>query len=180
MLEFLNENSEAVIAVGTIIISFVALIVSIITYRGQKKLTLQSARPFLSLNLVDISDRISIELENNGLGVAIITNTSFGSMNSGQVADSLIDLVESIDHNTDNPCFQNKTIWKRYEESLCKKAIAPQSKRYLLELTIKDSSNLTLLRDILSEIEIKINYTSIYENDSYTLSENLNYYHKNP
>lgn len=180
MLEFLNENSEAVIAVATIIISFVALIVSIITYRGQKKLTLQSARPFLSLNLVDISDRISIELENNGLGVAIIKNTSFGSMNSGHVADSLIDLVESIDYDTDNPCFQDKTIWKRYEESLCKKAIAPQSKRYLLELTIKDSSKLTLLRDILSEIEVKINYTSIYENDSYTLSENLSYYHKNP
>ena len=179
MLEFLNENSEAIIAVGTIIISLAALIVSIITYRGQKKLTLQSAKPFLSLNLVDATDRISIELENNGVGVAIIKNATFKSINSDESSKSLINLVESVDRNMDKPYFQNRTLWKRYEESLCNKAIAPQSKRYLLEFPLKDPSKLPLLREILSKIEVEIIYTSIYEKDSYTLSDNLKYYHKN-
>ena len=79
----------------------------------------------------------------------------------------------------DKPYFQNITLWKRYEESICNKAIAPQSKRYLLEFPLKDSSKLPLLREILSKIEVEIIYTSIYEKDSYTLSDNLKYYHKN-
>lgn len=176
MLEYINTNSDTIIAITTILISIISLIVSIFTAKTQNKLTRQSARPFLSLNLVDLNDRISVELINNGLGVAIIRKAIWGSMESGNKSNSLVELVELIDNHAENSHLQERGIWKRYEENLCQKAIAPQAKLFLLELDKNDIIQLNYLKTILSEIELKITYTSIYEKDSYILSDNLRYY----
>ena len=55
-----------------IVVAIVAVLISIITFLVQKKMTEQSVLPYITFNLVDLEDRIAINVENNGVGVAII------------------------------------------------------------------------------------------------------------
>ena len=58
---------------ASILISIVAVFISVQTFRSQKEQNKNSVRPILNVSVGDYEDNIYVRLHNNGVGPAIIT-----------------------------------------------------------------------------------------------------------
>lgn len=178
MFNWLVNNTEAcqaITSIATVIISIVAIVVSVTTYCMQRKLQIENIKPLISFELIDLPDRIAIKLRNDGLGVGKIKEAIFAGKCGGRW-NNLIDAIEGIG-STD--AIKEREIWKRYLESYKDLAIAPNRERILIE--IKLFNNIELLddiRDILKQIETKIIYTDIYDNEQKPLKTDFEYFNR--
>ena len=153
-----------------IVVAIVAVLISIITFLVQKKMTEQSVLPYITFNLVDLEDRIAINVENNGVGVAIIEEIKIYNKGCLCGTASLAEEINKISMNG-KTCFEN-SIWKRYDNL---KAIAPSQKKVMLELKSRDKEIIKDLREILKNMEIYISYKSIHEEKQHEIKQNLKY-----
>lgn len=178
MIGWLIKNPglcEAITSIATVLVSVIAIIISIVTYHMQKKFNKNSIKPLFDFEFVDLPDRISIKLKNYGVGVGIIKKSSFSSINYDGNWTTLIDAFEGIIEKG-GYLQKDRGIWKRYIESYYNYPIAPNSDCVLLEIEKPHGINLNEIRDILKEIEATINYSDIYQTLQEPISRDFGYF----
>ena len=165
---------EMSVSIATITVSLIALIVSIRTMKVQSTFNKNSVRPYLSLNLVSLGDRISVEICNDGVGIALIQGAVFSDENHGFQSTGLLELIEK-----DKALPINRNRWKRYIEGyeIKKLAIGPGSKKVLLEIVKKDNpdwkeNEIVTLKSILGASYVTIFYNDIYKTE-FALKQSL-------
>lgn len=180
MIKWFIENSQlcnAIISIATVIISMIAIAMSIITYYMQKKFNTNSVKPLLVFELVDLDERIAIKLKNYGMGVGIIKEVKFLSMNSGQCWKNLLKAVEEIDNKNENR-IESLGIWKRYIEIYKNHPVPANGECIILEIEKPKNIELDYIRDILKEIEVKLTYSDIYQKLQTPISYDFSYFER--
>lgn len=162
-----NEIVKFLIEDGT---SIGALALSIIALVSQKRMAKQNVMPYLSIDLVDLPNRIAVNIVNDGIGVAIINKVQILYKEEESTTTQLVDEVER--RCEIGSSLSAKSVWKRYDDV---REIGPAQKKVILELEGKDQKTCGELRNILKSIEIRIQYESIYA-QKFTINKKLEYF----
>lgn len=144
--------------IATIVLSFFALIVSIISicfsvkYSNlQIKHNENSVRPISSIVLNDYENKIAVIVKNAGTGPLIIRK--FIAKNPKREEKSLIKLMPNINQ-----------AWNTFIEDLENRAICVGDELILIELKPETSYVKNIVREILADITIYLEYEDIYGN----------------
>lgn len=178
ILEFLVTNTNlctALTSIFTVLLSGIAILISILNLRSLQQFNKRSVKPFLSFDLVDLPNRIAIKLRNDGIGVAILHSSQFTNCTGGNNSETLLSAIEALDAKQ---IFSNPSRWKRYQQSYSQLAIAPNQEKFLIEIELNKNQNCEELEDlrcILKQISTTITYKDIY-NQTYSLNENFQYF----
>lgn len=151
-----------------IFVSVLAMVVSYMICLSQNKIVKQGVQPFVSIDKVDIGSRVAINILNDGVGVAIISEITYWYDGKKQNGKSLVEIIE--ENCNEGSLLADRAIWKRFEYV---KAIGPGQKKVLLEL--EDTRYLDDLRKILDKVSMEINYESIY-GDIFSLKDDMDYF----
>lgn len=151
---FLSVASE----IDTIAISFLALIVSIVSIfcsvkysKLQIEHNINSVRPISSIIINDYEKKIAVIINNDGTGPLIIKK--FIAVNSNQKKYSLIELMPHINQP-----------WTTFVETLEGRSISVGNKINLIEINPLTIDVKSKVRDALSDITIYLEYEDIYGN----------------
>ena len=153
-LDWLSDYSETVVALA-------ALCVSIITACHQAKMEKQNVRPYVSFDLVDLQDRIAINLVNDGTGIAIVKKVkifnkrTLGTSEETNVTAAILNEIKKTCRKGSS--FETTSVWKRYDNI---KAIGPSRKKVVLET--EGQAALNELRKILENLKVTIYYESVF------------------
>ena len=144
--------------IATIVISFLALIVSIISIiysvkysKMQMEHNVNSVRPISSIVLNDYEDKIAVIINNDGTGPLIIKK--FIAKNMKEEKSSLIELMPHINQP-----------WTTFIETIDCRTISVGKKLVLIEMTPLSFNAKQSVRDALSKITIYLEYEDIYGN----------------
>ena len=85
---------------ASILISIVAVFISVQTFRSQKEQNKNSVRPILNVSVGDYEDNIYVRLHNNGVGPAIITRIQ---CNVRRILSSFFAWLEDEDYIIKSP-----------------------------------------------------------------------------
>ncbi len=160
LFAFIQENPEAVSALAAIFSAFAALVAILLTFislRMQRRHNIMSVTPIARINPIDYEDSIAVEILNSGTGPLVITKFEAKDKN-GRSEDSLIELM---------PELTNGVYWDTYFENLKDFSIIPSRTLTLLKFSgnVDDPDYCKIRDDIrkrLSEIEITLTYRDIY------------------
>jgi|GEM_PF-1232442 hypothetical protein len=186
MFEWLVNNSDvsqAITSIATAVISIAAIVVSIVTYSRQEKSSKESVRPFLSFELIDLPRRLGIKLRNDGLGVAKVKSAKFYMLHDRKEME--IELGDTLIESIDEALMLSRIgeidrdSWKRYLDSYENLALASASERFLIEIELSKTDDITILeipRKVLSKIRAELFYADIHDNEQPALTANFKYF----
>lgn len=174
MLEMLNEiinNPSSVVALCAVIISVISVLISIMSSYQSRKFNRLSVRPLAYVLPPDYENRIAVILLNKGTGPLITKKVRFINK-LGEEKNSLIDFMPELDDGF---------YWSTFSKA-SKIILSPNEETTLIEFT-GDPSDIRYLnqrdkiRKSLSELKIKIEYTSIFkESKPFKLNYNLTWF----
>lgn len=169
MQDILNWFSQNI----AIIIGFLSILLAFLTFRLNKKHQRLSVIPIGDISTWNYENKLSVLLENNGIGPLIIT--SFRATINGVSKNNIIDLM---------PQLPKGIYWSNYFENFEGSAIKPSESIILLEFSLnmknrKESEFRDLIRRTLSEIVVEFNYTDIYGNPKKYLKHSLSRFERN-
>lgn len=171
---------DAAIAICTIVLSVVAIVISIITFRSQKEHNKNSVRPILNIVFGDYEDDIYVRIDNNGVGPAIIKKIecSYCTEVSKVTENSLVDLISHWKSAQENADYLSETLdyFTDFVENIKDRAIAPGHKIVLLQLTDPAYGQRIELRRFLKEVNVKISYTDIYNSKPWNCSRDADFF----
>lgn len=116
MISWLVNNPElcnAITSIATVVISVIAILISIATYQMQNKFNKNSVKPLFRFEFEDLPNRIAVKIRNYGLGVGIIKDAIFTSANTGGAWETLLEAIEEI--GMSSGICKDRGIWKSYE-----------------------------------------------------------------
>tara|TARA_Y100000815_G_C13321810_1_gene492583 strand:+ start:1368 stop:1904 length:537 start_codon:yes stop_codon:yes gene_type:complete len=156
LLQEILDDPKATIALCAVIISFISLLLSIITSIFNRKNNRLGVRPLAYIYPPDFENRIAVILQNKGTGPLITKKIRFANEN-GVSKKYLLDLL---------PILGQGYYWSDYSKA-SKIVLRPSEEKVLLEfkgdhLNSGFIRNRDLIRKELSKIEIEIHYTSIF------------------
>ena len=171
---------DAIFSIGTIVLSVVAIIISIITFRSQKKHNKNSVRPILNIIFGDYENNIYVRVDNNGVGPAIIKNIecTYCTEKGMVTKKSLIDLISYWISTQNNSEYLSRRIdcFSDFVEDISGRTIAPDHSIVLLKLSNPDHGQATILRSFLNEVHIEVSYTDIYNTKPWTCSRACDFF----
>ena len=155
LLKILNDPN-ATIALCAVIISFISLLLSIITVGFSRRNNRLGVRPLAYIYPPDFEDRIAVILQNKGTGPLITKEIKFTS-EDGISKSNLIDLL---------PNLEKGYFWAHYSKA-SKVVLRPSEEKVIIDFKgdhmdtgfIRQRDE---IRKALSIIEIEIKYTSIF------------------
>lgn len=154
------ENLSALISTidWGLITASIALLLSIVTIRDQRKHNKLSVRPIAMISVADYVDRLAVNLQNQGTGPLIIEKLLVTDSN-GNERNSIIEFFDDG--------FEDVT-WSTFTGGINGWAILPGSQRTLIEL-VEDSSDKKFVakrnkvRKVLAGLKVIVHYQDIYE-----------------
>lgn len=165
---------DAAIAISSIVLSLVAIIISIITFRSQKEHNKNSVRPILNIVFGDYEDDIYVRVDNNGVGPAIIKKIecSYCAEVNKVAEKSLVDLISHWKSSQKNEEYLSETLdcFTDFVEDIANRTIAPGHQIVLLQLADPAHGQRIELRRFLREVNVKISYTDIYNSKPWECS----------
>ena len=141
---------DIIIAVLNLLVLLATLSVAFWTYKSQRIHNYNSVKPILQLDLGDYEDDIYVGIYNNGVGPGIITNIEIKKLNDNAVRKDIIGYFENLE-------------WDVFNTGLEGLAIAPNSHKCFIEMKNPDNSQKVKIRKVLKELNVKIEYTDIYD-----------------
>lgn len=154
MIKFLVENNDlciAIISIASLIVSILAIFISVYTTFLERKHNILSVMPLIHIFSLNYENEIGVEVSNNGIGPLIITKLMFIS-EEGEISTSLIKLMPG------------DIKWKNYLFTDCLFTIPAGDKVKLIELNSSDMSEKNKAREALGKIKVQIEYMDIYKN----------------
>ena len=178
IIKQVNEiNYEFWVALGALIISLVSIIISAIILKIQRKHNLKSVLPIAFIEVGDYENLIFVKIANYGIGPLIIKNliVSDGKIKKSNLIDFL-DIEMPIGF-----------VWSDFTKNIIGRAIKVGDELTLIKicepdlpLTNENYNNWHKLkyeiREILKNIEIQVNYSSIYEKYEITEFRKLDWF----
>jgi len=166
-----------VFQVITVICAFVVFTISIFltiwNIRNTMRHNLKSIKPIVHITVADHEDEIYVSIINNGIGPAIIKD--FCAKEGTVFAKNLIDLIPDD--------INSKVVWAEFAASFVGRALKASERLYLIRLTFDEIGNQKLndevkkdLRGFLKNVSLELEYTDIYEKETYTVSRNLDWF----
>lgn len=165
MLEIIEDIIQTIIKVldTPTITSIMAVAISFITYKSQKKHNQNSVRPILDIIFGDYEDDIFVKVVNNGVGPGIIRSVEFkkGTEEEGSlIALMPKKIMVKIDGRTVEAELQE---YVTFMEEVDGRAIPPGGEILFLRYQPEGKYDLYGIRKALSDIMVTIRYTDIYE-----------------
>lgn len=156
-LQKILDDPKATLALCAVFISFISLLLSILTSFQNRKNNRLGVRPFAYIHPPDYEDRIAVIIQNKGTGPLITREIKFKD-EKGNTKNCLIDFM---------PGLEKDYYWSDYTKA-SKIVLRPSEEKILVEFkgSVNDS-NFIIQRDkirkALSSIVIEIKYTSIFQ-----------------
>ena len=171
---------DAIFSIGTIVLSVVAIIISIITFRSQKKHNKNSVRPILNIVFGDYENDIYIRVDNYGVGPAIIKGVecTYCTENGKVAKKSVVELIPSWILTQKNPeCFSERMCYfTDFVKDITGKTIAPEHGIVLIKQKNPDPDKAMALRNFLKDISIKVFYTDIYDSKPWPCERSCDFF----
>ncbi len=152
-MNFLNIDNDTLVAITSVL----AVVISIISMGFTTIFSIlqiihnkNSVRPISSIQVSDYEDLLSVYISNVGTGPLIITKLR--AYNNDNEAEALIDLMPNVDQD-----------WSTFVESVDGWTIPVGGKITLIEIEPNNDTICKLLRHILSQTTITIEYKDIYK-----------------
>lgn len=167
---------QITISVCSILTSIVAVIISITTYKSQVEHNKNSVRPIIDIIFGDYEDDIYVRIDNNGVGPAIIKGVL--CLNGQKKADSLIKLIPQKARLTTPYCDESIKLspFSDFVENISGRTLAPGGHITLLQLSNPDPKKRTILRYILKDIALQVEYTDIYKKETMNTQRELSFF----
>ena len=159
-IKWIKENSEVIIAITAlcaIIISFMSIILTLISLFLQRKHNRKSVKPIGNIAISDYENLISVEIFNRGSGPLIIKE--FTAEYRNIIKNNLISLMPFLPENVS---------WSTFFDELNEFSILPGESINLLEFkpdleNIAEVNFRNEVRKVLSEIKVTLKYSDIYD-----------------
>ena len=143
--------------------SVIALAVSVVVFRSEKKLTVNSVRPLLNAFCGSHKDNVYVRIGNYGMGPAIVDSVEFTSCDGDEEID------DSLAHY----------VWRKAQEdgveigpfydfipvdALVGRAVAPDGELFLVQYRSRNPELCDYVKRVLASVSVKIRYSDIFEN----------------
>jgi hypothetical protein len=159
MEEILNKiltKPDSILALSALIVSIISLILGIVTSLQNRKNNRLNVKPIAYILPPDYENKIAVILQNKGIGPLITKKIEFIGEN-GITKNHLLDFM---------PNLTNEYTWSTFSKA-SKITLLPAEEKILLEFRgdVDDPEfiiNRDNIRSELSKIQIKISYTSIF------------------
>lgn len=143
----------------SLLISIVALVVSIVVYASQKKVSINSVKPLLCIFCGSHQDQVYIRLANYGSGPAIIDGIEVRTVGGEVVSDeSLAHYVHRKLEGVDIGPFQDFVVIKE----LSGRAVAPNGGFEFIRYCSADVDVCSKVKEALGQLAIKVQYSDIF------------------
>ncbi|MBL1220551.1 hypothetical protein JET18_06855 [Chryseobacterium sp. L7] len=171
-LSFLIDKPEISIAFLALIVSIIGVFISIWTIRSSQKHNKLSVKPIAYILPQNYEDKICINIQNKGTGPLIVKNIEFIDLKTKIKTKSLVELMP----NLQNYHWSNFSSAKEF-------VLSPNETKIMLELSGEIDDNIyilnrELIREKLSNIEIYLEYTGIYEDENINIKYLLDWYRR--
>lgn len=170
---------------ASILISIVAVFISIQTFRSQKEQNKNSVRPILNVSVGDYEDNIYVRLQNNGVGPAIIThiqcnvngkNPRIIGPNDGSLISNIPLMAYFKDGSKVTNVPLNQYLTFASGEAMENRALAPGDSITLIQVENPDELKKTALRYWLKDCTVSFEYMDIYGNAQKPCVRKLDYF----
>ncbi len=167
-----SAMTSAVVALFALVISTIAVGVSVWTLKQQRRHNILTVKPIPEITVADYDNSLRIKLRNHGSGPLIIKSLVATFQKSS--FKSLIDCMPNL----------NERHWTNFSGVIEGRSLLPSREIVLLELTAeKGEINFNIPRDLarlaLSETEIEIYYTDVYESKFDAYKKSLSWFGRN-
>lgn len=167
-------------SIFSLVLSVVAIIISINTYRSQKEHNKNSVRPILNIVLGDYEDDLYVRVENNGVGPAIVSsiNCTCSCFRELMSANSLVDLIpyEATVQGKNGGANANMHSFTDFVEDITGRTIPPGGSITLLQIENPKREQLLAFRNFLQECSVEIGYTDIYSSNPWECKRSLDFF----
>ncbi|GEO23972.1 hypothetical protein [Cyclobacterium qasimii] len=156
LLQKILDDPKATIALSAVLISFISLLLSIITSIQNRRNNRLGVRPLAYIYPPDYEDRIAVIIQNKGTGPMITRTIKFTNEN-GTSKCNLIDFMPELEEGY---------YWADYSKA-SKIVLRPSEEKILIELKGDHMDEGFIrhreeIRRALSTIEVEIKYVSIF------------------
>lgn len=166
LIEYLQADSNAANAFGalasavaafmTLVISTIAVVISVWGVRAERKFNALSVRPLAEISYVDFEDHVRIKLRNHGIGPMIVIAATVSNGNSAY--RSLLEWMPSLPAGR---------MWTNFSGDISERTVPPNGEIILLELhQYQGEHDFTSCRDAvrlaLAPLTVNVEYTDIY------------------
>lgn len=157
LLQNILEKPESILALCALGISMISLILSILTSFQNRKNNRLNVKPIAYVLPPDYENRIAVIIQNKGTGPLISREIKFIGENNVE-KNYLLDFM---------PALKYGHKWTTFSKT-SKIILRPSEEKVLLEFRGDDSDpnfieNRDQIREALSKIEIKMKYTSVFD-----------------
>ena len=161
LFQALQNNSENIIALTAlcaVFISFISISLTAITIWLQRRHNFKSVMPIADIHLPDYENRISVEVENTGIGPLIINEVIVFNKDNGEKKNSVIEWL---------PDLPLDYSWDTFTLYFQGRVISPNQKIVFVKLSgdLEDHTFIysrNLVRSALSKLILIIKYSDIY------------------
>ena len=161
LVQAIQNNKDIIVVITAllaVIISFISIVLAVITAWQQRRHNFKSVMPLAVINLSDYLDMISVEVQNNGIGPLIIKEVFVFNRDDGEHRDSVLAWLSDL---------KTDYTFDTFSIHLKDRVIAPNHAVVLLKLSgdIDDSDFIEArneVRSALSKLVLIIKYEDIY------------------
>lgn len=167
---------QIIMSCSSILISLIAIIISINTYKSQVRHNKNSVKPILNIVCGDYENNIYVRIDNNGVGPALIKSISCSTERRTEC--SLFELIPTEVRVTSSyfdgfvPLFPLTD----FVEDIAGRTIAPAGNIILLQLVEPEEKQRFALRNVLQQITVYVEYTDIYGEEDMHAKRELNFF----
>ena len=171
---------DVVISACSLIISVVAVVISVNTYHSQKEYNSNSVRPILDIIFGDYENNLHVSIDNHGVGPAIVNDVICTRKKGDRIENEkcLVDLIPTqMDIKTGHGIREiDLGVLTDFVEDIRGRAIPPGGRVVLLQKKDPDEDQLYALRCVLKDCSLEIDYTDIYGEKAWETKRNLDFF----
>ncbi len=150
-MNFLIENVDfftVIYSISSVILSFFAIIISIIVYVSQNKFNKNSVRPYCNILLFCIKNELYTNVQNVGVGVMIVTDVIY--------------IFDEKNYSTISEIIKNKKLKTCQEININEIGISPGSEQNIFKVSFIEQKDLLDVFQEIQNLQIIISFKDIY------------------
>lgn len=149
--------ASAVAATLALFVSALAVYVSHVTLKHQRRHNVLSVRPIPIVTVADYEDSVRVKIRNHGSGPMVVKQVQVGD--GASTKESLVEWM---------PDLPVGTVWANFVGPVTDRGLLPGSEIVLLQLDGEEEDEVfaqarNSVRDTLARLTVVVDYTDIYE-----------------
>lgn len=164
------DQVTALSTLGAVLVSLLAIFVSVHSLRMQREHNIKSLRPIASITQGDYEDRLTVKLTNVGVGPMLIDRVTVqkGDMIFSSVIDAIGDDANGV-------------IWRDFSGDFSKRWLSPNDSRFLIHLEGDPHDpdfrrKRDAIRKALSQCEVRVESLDVYDQRQSVCKQELKWF----